>query len=716
MGFEDDFDYNDDFETDIADPDNIGSEQQPKKLSRKELREAKKRNAEKTADLPKHKKGLFGKHERLDDNDESLTDEHIFDPTRSAMISTSRDRGSRERENAPIRNTDSEFSYLFDPVSDDETEDYVYPEKSIYSDDNAAKDLLAGLSYDESRDGNSKDFDRYFDEHSKPLESKFSFTRKKETKNEEPSGFEDDFDTLEQDLPAPPEPKPEPPKPAAVKVVPKKAEPQENDSFLPELRPDSVFAQKSAPEPAPELRPNLRNEPPLPPIHDHADSYKHYDDYQDEDDDYMNQDQDKSGQDYMPYGGMYPSYPMAPMNQMMSYPIVIPSGGQTQQGNIPFQTIPIPYPMPMPMPMPMYGQYPPYPAQYPGYPPQDRYGMYPPDGRTAYDRYDERRDTESRERAGRRFNGHRRGDSRYYDDDRYYDRYDDRYDERYDDRYDDRRQRRYEDRRDTRYEDRRDQRYGERRDSRYDERNDDSYYNNYSHEPERRTFPQPSYEPPYRSQQEPVTQSVPEPSAPVYVPQPSPEPIQVAAPQPEQPVYTPSPLTNFDFTFRKPVENTSPSQPGSEENTPALDGFESGGLDDNSFGNDDFGSGGLDDSSFANDDFGSGGFDDNSFANDDFGNGGFDDNSFANDDFGNGGFDDNSFANDDLGSGGFDDNSFANDDFGSGGLDDNSFGGDNSDEDDFGLGFGNKSISTDRPSSVVSGESKPSGGRFKKKK
>ena len=52
MGFEDDFDYNynDEFETDIADPDNMHGTDQPRKLSRKELKEAKKKNAEKTAD------------------------------------------------------------------------------------------------------------------------------------------------------------------------------------------------------------------------------------------------------------------------------------------------------------------------------------------------------------------------------------------------------------------------------------------------------------------------------------------------------------------------------------------------------------------------------------------------------------------------------------------------------------------------------------------
>ena len=178
MGFEDDFDYNDDFETDIADPDNMNADEQPKKLSRKELREAKKKNAEKNADFPKHKKSLFGRHERLDDNDESLTDEHIFDPSRSTMISTPRDRSSRERDNAPIRNNESEFSYLFDPVGESESEDDVYPEQSIYSDDDSARNLLAGLSYDESRDGDSEEFNKYFDEYSKPVESKFTFKKK----------------------------------------------------------------------------------------------------------------------------------------------------------------------------------------------------------------------------------------------------------------------------------------------------------------------------------------------------------------------------------------------------------------------------------------------------------------------------------------------------------------------------------------------------------
>ena len=388
MGFEDDFDYNDDFETETADPDSMGSVQKGRKLSRREMREAKKRNAEKTADLPKSRKGLFGRRQRMDDNDDSLTDEHIFDPTRTAMVSGPRDR--RQLAPGPVRNADSEFSYLFDPVGDDEGEDDVYPDKSVYSDDSAAKDLLAGLSYDESKDGSSEDFDRYFEEHSKPVESDFTF-RKSAPPAEPPRSVGD------KSTPPPASPAPF----APVRVTPKKTDPplqpqfinnpprkapaapspqlSSDDAFLPELRPDSVFS----PQPAP--APSGRNDPPLPPVPDRSEStldddfddYVEYDDY-DEDDDYMSHDQDKQNQEYIPYGGMYPSYPlapvtpmttmtpvtpMAPMNQMMSYPMVIPSA-QPQQSGVPIQTIPIPYPMPMPMPMPMYGQqYPPYPPQ-----------------------------------------------------------------------------------------------------------------------------------------------------------------------------------------------------------------------------------------------------------------------------------------------------------------------------------------------------------------
>ncbi len=665
MGFEDDFDYNDDFEIDIADPDNMGGGEQPKKLSRKELREAKKKNAEKTADLPKHKKSLFGKRERLDDNDETLTDEHIFDPTRSTMISTPRDRSSRENENAPLRNAESEFSYLFDPVDDNESEDDVYPEKSIYSDGDAARDLLAGLSYDGSKGNDSEDFDRYFDEHSKPVKSKFSFKKKKDEEEErqpEPEA-----------LPV----EPEPPKPAPVKVVPKKTAPSEEDSYLPELRPDSVFSKPSKPEPEPTAE--YRNDPPLPPLPKRSDDRRYYDDPydnyddRDEDDYYMNHDQDKPNQDYMPYGGMYPSYPMAPMapmNQMMPYPVVIPNSGQNQSGNMPIQTIPIPYPMPMPMPMPMYGQYPAYPPQYqqyPPYPPQEPYGRYRDERRDDRrdDSYDRRRDSE---RGRRRFNEHRRDDDRRYYDDRADDRYDDRYYDRYEDRYDDRRERRYDDRRDG------------------------YYYNRDNREEPPRTYPQPPYEPPYRSQQEfsqpvqqpqPVQQAAPEPIAPIFTPPP--------APEPEQPKFTPSPLTNFDFNFHKHTKEEKPEDTQPKNDQSSLSGFESN-LNDNASGTDGFDSD-LNDDAFGNDGF------DSDLSDNAFGNDGFDSD-----------LSDNVFGND-----GFDDGAFDNADFG-----DISFGGDsaskNDDDDEFGFGFGGRSISSDRQSSPSDEGGKSSGGRFKKRK
>ena len=116
----------------------------------------------------------------------------------------------------------------------------------------------------------------------------------------------------------------------------------------------------------------------------------------------------------------------------------------------------------------------------------------------------------------------------------------------------------------------------------------------------------------------------------------------------------------------------------------------------------------MGDSSFAND-----GFDD-SFANDgfddSFANDGFDD-SFANDGFGdsfaNDGFDD-SFTND-----GFDDD-LAADNPGEPSPDNGKDAG--GDEDDFGLGFGNKSISSDNTATFDLSGDKSSGGRFKKKK
>lgn len=519
MGFEDDFDYQDNFETETADPDSAAFGEKPRKLSRKELREAKKKTAEKSADLPKQKKGLFQRHERMDDNDAALSDDHIFDPTRSPMVSTGLDRGG-DFASAPIRNTNSEFSYLFDPVDGDEREDDVYPEQSIYSDSETAKELLAGLAYDEKRDGDSEAFDQYFDEE-KPVRppSRFSFRkRKKET---------DDLPDLE-DIAS----EPETPASVPVKVVPKKAEEDEKpDSYLPELRPDSVFhtQPKESTPPLNEER-NDRHD-----RYDRYDQHDRYDDYESEED-YMSQDSDKTQQEFIPYGGMYPSYPMTPMNQMMSYPMVIPSGGQNQsQGGMPYQTIPIPYPMPMPMPMPMYSQYPSYPPQYPSYPPQ--YPPYPPQYPT-YPPYDDRR-------YDRR------------DDRRYSDRYTEGYYDRRDDRGDDRRYDRREDRRD-------DRRYDRRDDDRYDRRDGYRYRDSYAdtrREPERRTYPEAPYEPPYPQQSappEPVMAEAPAPVVPepIYTPAPAPEPIQSVPAAP--PASGPS---LFDFTFNQPVTTSVTPEP-----------------------------------------------------------------------------------------------------------------------------------------------------------
>ena len=734
MGFEDDFSYNNDFETDIADPDNMDFGEQPKKLSRKELREAKKKNAEKTADLPKKKRGLLGRRERLDDNDETLTDEHIFDPSRSTMISAPRDRSSRENRIVPKRNTESEFSYLFDPVDDDESEDDVYPESSVYSDSESARELLAGLSYDESNASDVRDFESYFEEHSEPPEPKFSFKKKNKKQEEQPEVIESVVE---------PEPSKKPSKKAnkkadkkndkkadkkeTKKVTPKKTTPTEEESFLPEMRPDSVFASLTAaepqpvpepqpkpepesapepqPKPAPTLRTEQRNDPPLPPLRGQTDErprheddyysfgkYDRYDKYDDPDEDeyYMNNDQDKINQDYIPYGGLYPSYPANPMNQMnqmMPYPVVIPNSTQNQSGNYPIQTIPIPYPMPMPMPMPMYGQYPSYPPQYPQYP------SYPPQESYERNEYEERRDSGRKER---RFNEHRRRDDRY--DDRR-DRYDDR------DYYYDRRDDRYDDRCDGRYDDRRDGRYDDRRDGRYDDR--------YSRqdEPRRESYPQPPYEPPYRRRQEDSQPAAEyrrnepvEPVAPVAAPQPVPEPIQAAAPEQNNLSYTPSPFENMDFSFHTPPQETAPADNGLEnagfsDNTPVSNDFEDAGFDEFSSGSNGFENGGFEENTLGNDIFTDSGFEDYSTGDDGFGDDPFGDNTFGDNAFGDPPSDNDSFGDDPFGDGGFGDMA--------------------GEQDDFGLGFGGRSISSDRPSpsgETENKETRSTGGRFKKRK
>ncbi|MGX8729003.1 MAG: FMN-binding protein, partial [Lachnospiraceae bacterium] len=151
-------------------------------------------------------------------------------------------------------------------------------------------------------------------------------------------------------------------------------------------------------------------------------------------------------------------------------------------------------------------------------------------------------------------------------------------------------------------------------------------------------------------------------------------PAETPAPEPEKPKFTPSPFSNFDFNFHKHADDQTSTEATAQESN-SLGGFEN--PPENSAPDSD-------------------GFNDGSFAGD-----GFDD-SFDNDGFG-----DDTFAND-----GFGDDSAGADDFGS-----NSFDApDSEEEDDFGLGFGNKSISSDRPSSFENEGSKPSGGRFKKRK
>ena len=534
MGFEDDLDYQDNFETETADPDSADFGEKPRKLSRKELREAKKKTAEKTADLPKQKKGLFQRHQRVDDNDAALSDDHIFDPTRSPMVSTGLDHGS-DFGNTPIRSTNSEFAYLFDPVDGDEREDDVYPEQSIYSDSETAKELLAGLTYDEKKDGDSEKFDQYFDE-DKPVRppSRFSFRKRKKEPEDLP-----DLEDIESS------PEPVSPAPLPVKVTPKKAEENEKpDSYLPELRPDSVFHSQPK-ESTPPLNEDRYGRNDGNDRYDRNDRNDRYDDYESEGD-YMSQDSDKNQQEFIPYGGMYPSYPMTPMNQMMSYPMVIPNGGQNQsQGGMPYQTIPIPYPMPMPMPMPMYSQYPSYPPQYPSYPPQ--YPPYPPySSYPSYPPYDDRR---YERRGGRR-------------DERWEERRDsDRYAEEYDDRRDDRR---YNRREDDRYDRRGDDRYDRRQDNRYDRRQDDRYRDSYAdtrREPERRTYPEAPYEPPYPQQTappEPVRTEAPAPVVPepIFTPPVSPEPIQAA---PSAPIASEPNMS--DFTFSPPIAASGPPEP-----------------------------------------------------------------------------------------------------------------------------------------------------------
>lgn len=560
MGFEDDMNLGDNyFETESADIDGDAFAEKPKKLSRKELREAKKKNAEKTAGLPKTKKGLFSRRERLDDDD-SLSGEHLLDPTQSAKVSAPRERRSDYDSMGPIRNDNSEFSYLFAPADDYETEDDVYPDSSIYSDSSTARDLLGGLSYDETRDGDSSEYDKYFSENAEVRPpSKFSF-KKHESKSEQNDWSnmdDDDFSNMpdtDDDYSTP------------VKVTPRPVSNDtavNNENFLPELRPDSVFSPKPQETPS---------EPP-----------RYFEEHKPEEseDEYMPQDTNEYNQEFMPYPApnMYAPYPMQPMNQMMSYPVVIPNTTQAQ-GGLSYQAIPIPYPVPMPYPMYSQGYYPPYPQPYPPYGVPDYYGRYMP---PAYPPYDDRYGAPH----DRRYDG-RRG---HNGDPRYGDRYDDRYDRR----------------RDSRYDRREDERSSSRRDERYDERE-------YSEYRDRSAYPQPPYQPPYEQTDARAAAPTPAPepikseptpvntySEPIYTAQPEPqmvEPISFVSPMPEpqtdyladsaaeQPIMPNDNLRGMDFTFNRPAETSSFEQDSLSNSGFDVNEFALGMPDNSSAGSD----------------------------------------------------------------------------------------------------------------------------------
>ncbi len=416
MGFEATDEYDDNyFETENQDIDGASFGEKPKKLSRKELREAKKRNAEKTANLPKRKGGAFSRGARLDDDD-SLSGEHLLDPTQSTRISGSYDHRSDYEDEGPVKTYNSEFSYLFDEPDDDETEDDVYPDRSIYSDSRRAKELLGGLAYDEARDGDSDEYDRYFDEGAEVRPpSRYGFNRRHDDGDgefdddlyDDDYDYQDDEDDLEGDDAS------RSSSGAGVKVTPRKASKgkreDDDDNFLPELRPDSVFARDSG-QPAAPVQSAQPEKPTQSDAVEKTESDEHDEQsaadsgYEAENYAYreeaMSQSTNDLNQEFMPYTAqnMYMPYQTQPMNQMIGYPVIMTS--PTQSTSVPCQTIPVPYPVPMPYPM--YGQgyggygqgygqnygqgyYPPPYQQYgapdygrpPYYPPYDDYGRPP---------------------------------------------------------------------------------------------------------------------------------------------------------------------------------------------------------------------------------------------------------------------------------------------------------------------------------------------------
>ncbi len=579
MGFEDDMDYNDDFETDTIDPDSDSFSEKPKKMNRKDFRRAKKKTAEKNADSTKSKKGLFIRHgANSDDENEELTDD--------AFNSLS-DNDEYDSQGT-IKSSHSEFGYLFDPPREGESEDDVYPDSSIYSDSSAAKEMLGGLEYDGYDDADSSKFDKYFDN---PTEtrppSQFSFNNR-DNDFSLPGGLNTPIGS------APPTPSPITLDSAAAPVSSADSSEDKPDSYLPDLRSDSVFINRDERQPTPTRQ---AAETSTPDQKNATESSGAAENPPKED---TVTPTESLTQEFLPYGGMYPSYPM---NPMVNYPVVLPGGTQPQGAQ--YQTIPIPYPMPMPMPM--YNQYPQYMPQpqyvilpqlqpQPQQPPQpqpqprqqygggDDYGRQRrrddyDGGDDLYDRYDLYDDDYDDRRRSRG----RRRDDRYYDDRDRRDRRDRDYrrDSEYDDRYNERAAARYYDERRGRY---------ERRSDRYYDRIDARSYSD-GKRAERKTYPKAPYEPPYPQQDpDPIVDPIVDPIAKSAA-----EPIK-SAPEPiktesSAPKVDPSPIIQ-----NKPM--TAPaSQPQQNNNlmsgfdaafdSPFTDGF---GFDVNSFGMNSFGS------------------------------------------------------------------------------------------------------------------------------
>ena len=558
MAFDDDRELNDGFDADLSDDDGDSKVVKPKKVNRKEFRQAKRKTAKKADDASKPKKNLFNRRSGKSD------DKH--DENGDGEIPVFTDRGIGSDDGNPADSTHSEFGYLFAPHRDDESDDDVYPDSSIYSDSDAAKNMLGGLNYDGTKDGASGSFDKFFNapQETRPS-SQFTFNT---SDSSQPGGFSSAVSGAEQMKPSP------------IALDGTAGGTDKPDSYLPDLRPDSVFISQDDRMPTPTAADTKHLQTTPEPITAPG-AEPHYSPAETAGTDEQPPSEAVT-QEFLPYGSMYPSYPMNTMSPMMPYPMIIPSGGQNQ-GNASYQTIPIPYPMPMPMPMPMYNQYPQYMAQpmilpqyviqqpQPQVQPQSQPQPQPPASRPPrviyrddyddryddryYDDRDERYDYEDRRSSRARRRGEREydrrdrdyrdardmrdtRDARDYREPRDY-RYDDR-DNGYDDGYNERMAARYQDVRRGRYE-RRSERYYDRIDAR-------SYRED--RPAERKVYAKPAYDASFASPEPIRADALTVPSSPTVNPQPQPE---------KQPLFTtPAPDTvksGFDLAFESPADS-----------------------------------------------------------------------------------------------------------------------------------------------------------------